>query len=144
MMYTIYDPATGQILSVLSTHDPLQAEANLADCSYILGDYNGQHYYINQGQAVAKSADPTTDTIQYIFDYATKSWIVDTLQTNRRVRQYRSKLLGTIDRINPVWYTSLTTEQQTDLVVYRQQLLDVPQQTGFPIDISWPTKPTWL
>jgi hypothetical protein len=143
-MYTIYDPATGQILSVLSTHDPLQAEANLTDCSYILGDYNSQHYYINQGQAVAKSADPSNDMIQYIFDYATKTWIVDTLQTIRCARQYRSKLLATIDRINPVWHNSLTTEQQTDLVAYRQQLLDVPQQTGFPTSIEWPAKPAWL
>jgi hypothetical protein len=25
--------------------------------------------------------------------------------------------------------------------VYRQSLRDLPQQTGFPLDIAWPTKP---
>jgi hypothetical protein len=38
----------------------------------------------------------------------------------------------------------LTTEQQQQLQTYRQALLDVPQQAGFPDTIEWPEKPEWL
>jgi hypothetical protein len=46
--------------------------------------------------------------------------------------------------VNPIWYASLTTEQQTQLADYRQALLDVPAQSGFPENVSWPNKPGWL
>lgn len=144
MNYTTYDPATGQILSVLTTNDPLQVQTNLADKSYIVGDYNGQHYYVDQGQAVAKSANPSNDTNHYTFDYATKNWLLDVTKTASKVRQYRSKLLLTVDLVSPVRYASLTTDQQTQLQQYRQALLDVPQQVSFPESVEWPAKPTWL
>lgn len=35
----------------------------------------------------------------------------------------------------------LSAEQKAAWVAYRQQLRDVPSQTGFPDNISWPTKP---
>jgi len=59
-------------------------------------------------------------------------------------RKQRNQLLEIIDKINPVWYGTLTDEQKQELVVYRQALLDVPQQPGFPATISWPEKPSWL
>lgn len=69
--------------------------------------------------------------------------VTQSVQTS--MRQVRNKLLkDTVDIINPVWYATLNTEQQQELATYRQQLLDVPSQAGFPADITWPTKPTWL
>ena len=59
-------------------------------------------------------------------------------------RRIRDQLLSLVDQVTPVWYASLTPEQQQDLQAYRQALLAVPQQAGFPTDIQWPTKPTWL
>jgi hypothetical protein len=59
-------------------------------------------------------------------------------------RQYRDTLLSQIDKINPIWYASLTAQQQQELATYRQALLDMPQQTGFPESVEWPAKPTWL
>ena len=80
--------------------------------------------------------------------------IIDYNQTNTetpdlnirgsRARQSRNQLLAQVDRVNPIWYASLTAEQQTELAQYRQALLDVPQQESFPDNISWPTKPIWL
>jgi hypothetical protein len=61
------------------------------------------------------------------------------------VRDSRNKILNeTVDRINPIRYESLTTQQQTELKIYRQALLDISKQSGWPGDITWPTKPTWL
>jgi hypothetical protein len=141
MTYTIYDPATGQILSVLTTHDLLQAETNLADKSYIAGEYSGQHYYIESGQAVEKAEKPSRS---HVFDYSTKTWQLDQVHSEAQARRQRDSELSVVDRVNPVWYASLTADQQADLVAYRQQLLAVPQQAGFPTAVVWPAKPTWL
>jgi len=35
----------------------------------------------------------------------------------------------------------LSEEQKTAWGTYRQELLDIPQQEGFPWEITWPTKP---
>ena len=61
------------------------------------------------------------------------------------LRELRNKTLkDDIDSINPIRYALLTEEQRTELQTYRQQLLDVPQQAGWPKDIEWPTKPAWM
>ena len=46
-----------------------------------------------------------------------------------------------IDSLNPIRWASLTTEQQDAMTAYRQELLDVPAQEGFPWEVTWPVKP---
>ena len=143
MNYTTYDPLTGRIIQIVSiSHDDL-FDANLAGHTYIQGSYSSDRYYINNGQPVELPQQPTNDMV-YIFDWNSKSWIVDVEQSGKQLKSQRNQLLSTIDRVNPVWYNSLTTDQQAELSTYRQALLDVPQQAGFPTDIVWPAKPTWL
>lgn len=60
------------------------------------------------------------------------------------VRAQRDTILAAeVDPIatNPLRWNALTPEQQDALAAYRQALLDVPQQEGFPSDVIWPTKP---
>ena len=60
------------------------------------------------------------------------------------VRLTRNSLLGTeVDVLlnNPLLWAELTTEQQNAWTQYRTNLLNVPQQSGFPNTITWPTKP---
>jgi hypothetical protein len=35
----------------------------------------------------------------------------------------------------------LTAQQQTNWATYRQQLRDITIQSGYPFNITWPTKP---
>ena len=59
-------------------------------------------------------------------------------------RTQRDALLTTIvDPIvtNPLRWGTMTSDEQQMWVNYRQALLDVPQQPGFPASISWPNKP---
>lgn len=42
---------------------------------------------------------------------------------------------------NALRWAALTAEQQQAWADYRQALLDVPQQEGFPHNVSWPVKP---
>ena len=67
------------------------------------------------------------------------------LEMAEKARQERDARLTEFDRElyrNQFFWSTLTTDQQTDRLAYRQALLDVPQQSGFPTDISWPAYPT--
>ncbi len=59
------------------------------------------------------------------------------------IREERNFYLEEMDAIvaNPLRWAAMTTEQQNAWSTYRQELLDVPQQSGFPETVSWPTKP---
>lgn len=59
------------------------------------------------------------------------------------VRERRDALLRDLDAItsNPLRWASFSTETQQAYAVYRQALLDVPQQSGFPDTVDWPTPP---
>ena len=52
-----------------------------------------------------------------------------------------SLLLKHVDRFNAIRFESLNGEKQKAWVEYRQALLNVPQQAGFPFTITWPTPP---
>ena len=58
------------------------------------------------------------------------------------IRDERNKLLkSTVDTISTLRLESMTPEQQNVWRAYRQALLDVPQQTNFPLEVVWPTQP---
>ena len=60
-----------------------------------------------------------------------------------QLREERDGLLAEVDAIagNALRWATLSAEQQDAWAVYRQALLDVPQQAGFPNDVTWPVKP---
>ena len=61
-----------------------------------------------------------------------------------QVRGERDNILTTVvDPLvsNPLRWADLTAAKQTEWSQYRTDLLGVPQQDGFPTNITWPTKP---
>jgi len=60
-----------------------------------------------------------------------------------QVRTDRDARLALLDAIvvNPLRWAACTPEEQAALAAYRQALLDVPQQGGFPGEIDWPEMP---
>jgi len=60
-----------------------------------------------------------------------------------QVRADRDYRLVEVDAIagNALRWAALDADTQAAWSTYRQALLDVPQQSGFPHDITWPTKP---
>lgn len=42
---------------------------------------------------------------------------------------------------NPLLWDELTLEKQEEWKQYRLALKDIPQQSGFPYSVTWPTKP---
>lgn len=51
------------------------------------------------------------------------------------------RLVRDIDSINAVRWAGLSGDQQAALAQYRQDLLDVPGQAGFPENVVWPVAP---
>jgi hypothetical protein len=60
------------------------------------------------------------------------------------VRFERNQILATVvDPLvsNPLRWGGLTVEKQQEWADYRRALLDIPDQAGFPADVTWPIKP---
>ena len=63
----------------------------------------------------------------------------------QEVRNERDGILSmVVDPLvsNPLRWAEMTPETQATWAQYRQDLLDVPQQAGFPHSVTWPTEPS--
>lgn len=82
------------------------------------------------------------------YDYADGAWVenaerkLSVLSSRARI-QRDEKLVSEVDPIasNNLRWAELTSEKQAEWTQYRTNLLNVPQQSGFPTSISWPSKP---
>ena len=67
---------------------------------------------------------------------------IETERITRDARARRDTLLKeVVDSVNPMRWEALTDIQKDAWRAYRQALLDVPQQEGFPTNIVWPEAP---
>ena len=65
-------------------------------------------------------------------------------QKSSDIRLLRDQLLQSeVDPVvtNPLRWAELSSAVQQQWTDYRTALLDVPQQSGFPNEVVWPTKP---
>lgn len=65
-------------------------------------------------------------------------------ELSEQLRDRRNSLLSVVDSLagNALRWATLSSEQQSAWGVYRQALLDVPQQSGFPNNVVWPVSPS--
>ena len=56
--------------------------------------------------------------------------------TESQVRQERDQLIAATD-----WWATADRTMTAEQTAYRQALRDITDQSGFPTDITWPTKP---
>ena len=66
-------------------------------------------------------------------------------ETSAQVRGERDNILTTVvDPMvsNPLRWADLTSDKQAEWSQYRTDLLAVPQQAGFPNNITWPQEPS--
>ena len=119
MKYTIYKTATGEILRIVICNGP---EQQIADGeAYIEGEFSDIDYIVSNGQAVSK---PTP--------------IFDADAAAMQIRIKRNKLLAACDwtQVNDV---PAATSQKW--ATYRQELRDIPLQSGFAFSVVWPVAP---
>ena len=67
-------------------------------------------------------------------------WVI----TDAMVRSKRDMLLKEVDLIagNALRWAALDADTQAAWAAYRQALLDVPAQAGFPHNVTWPEVPS--
>ena len=138
MTLTLYEPS-GRIIGYVS-HNDVSIPDNVL---YVEGMIPADHY-IKNGRAYPLPTNPSDEDRIYEFDYEKMQWIIDLPITNTVIRRHRDQKLSVVDQVNPARYAGLSQAQQQELQQYRQHLLDVPQQPGFPESITWPAKPAWL
>jgi hypothetical protein len=64
------------------------------------------------------------------------------LEKEDEVKAKRERILNeTVDRINGPWWESMSEDEKTLWRAYRQALLDIPEQEGYPFQVIWPEKP---
>lgn len=59
----------------------------------------------------------------------------------RQLRDQKLKAFDTDLYRNEIYWAGLTEVQKTERLAYRQLLLDITLQVGFPSVIDWPLKP---
>ena len=52
-----------------------------------------------------------------------------------------TRLAETVDRLNPIQWESFSESQKNAWRAYRTSLLAIPEQAGFPWEVTWPTPP---
>ncbi len=82
-------------------------------------------------------------------DWIDGGWVEDIARKTEaktiEARGERDKLLSiVVDPVvsNPLLWGDMTDAKRAEWTQYRTDLLNVPQQSGFPSTITWPTKPT--
>lgn len=61
------------------------------------------------------------------------------------VRAARDDLLAqTVDKINPLRWASMSDAQKQECMIFRQSVLDITLQVGFPFNVEWPSAPAFL
>lgn len=90
------------------------------------------------------SPEPSQEEISQLWDMYGEEAII--FEKTSLGRAERDNLLTELDKFisNPLRYSSLTKTQKDKVSEYRQLLLDVPQQEGFPLVIEWPVKPEFI
>lgn len=109
----------------------------------------------------------STETVGYIADKddvaETGQWVYEQIMTGKAgdiadytpppppteeqlaefARSYRVQLLQAVDVVvsNPLRWASYDDEQKDLIATYRQALLDITDQEGFPANIAWPNSP---
>lgn len=95
--------------------------------------------YIEDGSVVDMPPRPDEN---YFFNYQSRAWEADVALASLKAMSKRSELLANgPDRINPIWWSSMTQTEKDAWTSYRQALLDVTEQPNYPLQVDWPVKP---
>jgi hypothetical protein len=63
-------------------------------------------------------------------------------EKEEEIRAQRERILReTVDRVNGPWWEAMAEGEKAAWRAYRQALLDLPEQEGYPFNLSWPARP---
>lgn len=107
---------------------------------YHYADDEGNYIGVDNRNLAKPSWVETTEPYHGAAQYINGSW-----DFSRPVRFDRDNALLELDELtkNALRWESLTETKKDGVRAYRQLLLDITGQAGFPDDVAWPTKPEW-
>lgn len=140
----VYEKNTGKIKQVHSATSPdiIETAKTLIseDMDYIDVEFFNftpdTHYVDPETKIVKEKGDNPTPF--HTWDYSQKQWIFDPENGAQLIREKRDELLKQSD-----WSQGLDVPEnlRTVWAVYRNDLRNIPQQEGFPEQVTWPTPP---
>jgi len=137
--YTIYKNDTGEIVftGVAAQEDEIKNMTAVGQSCLL--EASKENQLVDNGTVADMPPKPDGE---YIFNYTSKTWVFNEPVATAKALYQRDQLLKDgPDRINPIWFSAMTTEQQQAWADYRQALLDITDQSGFPMMIDWPARP---
>lgn len=135
MKFTMFLEDTGQIVQIGECDSDL-VELQLRDgMDIVIGHYDSNQFYWNGSSMQAMPPRPGE---WYVWDYQQRQWIADTVTAAASVTAKRDSLLRGCD-----WTQMPDVPEATQLAwrPYRQALRDVTSQSGYPLNVTWPTAP---
>lgn len=154
MYFIVYYKLNGEMLNLAFTNDEFGANAfksanydaiEISEAFYNELKINKQSVYIKNNEIIIRPPSP----FQYAkWDVNNKVWFLDTeyqlASETELVREKRNLLLLGVDEIvmNPLRWNELSSTKQVEWTQYRIDLLNVPQQSGFPLNVVFPIAPT--
>lgn len=138
MNFTTYSK-NGQITGVTNDMDRAKSE------NYILGTYNSNEYYVRNKVAIKYPPKPKNSShVVYNFDYDTNCWVINVNETDIMARQLRNEFFKYVDKVNPLWFDELSDLEKIQLAGFRNDLIGITKQPGYPVQIQWPIIPDFL
>jgi len=111
-------------------------------------DANGEYIELMYDGPTPTGSTPVPRREAEWFDLVDGAWVINQSRHNeaaaKTIRGLRDKKLRVVDKIvsNPLRWAEMAVAKQAEWSQYRTDLLDVPQQSGFPHIITWPVEPT--
>lgn len=138
--YACYEPSGQYIVTGTCEND--LTEYDIPDgCSVYYGEVSivTQYHDIATNTPAEKGARPSDG---YTFNYTTKSWEPDTGYLIYKIGVVRLQKLQESDWTDTASApTRLGQTLYAQWQTYRQALRDIPEQSGYPLNVVWPTPP---
>ena len=135
MRRCFFDSSNGRFTGFVDSQSQEVLDMNTPEGSvFVDGNYD-INYYLDQGVVVRQPEQPST---LHMFDFQTKTWIF----SSSAIKGKRASLLEQSD-----WTDTLSSKTRlgdnlySQWQTYRQALRDIPQQSGYPQNVVWPTPP---
>jgi hypothetical protein len=135
MRRCFFNSNDGRFVSFVDSQNQEVLDMNTPEGSvFVDGNYD-INYYLDQGVVVKQPDQPST---LHMFDFQTKTWIY----SSSAIKGKRARLLEQSDWTDTLSSkTRLGDDVYSQWQIYRQALRDIPQQSGYPQNVVWPTPP---
>ena len=139
--YACYDSLGRYVVVGVSEGDLIPDDVPDA-CSVYYGVVNVVTQYHNTATDIPteKGAPPTPDG--YTFNYTTKTW-----EPNTAYMVYKVKVIRDQKLLDSDWTDTASAPARLGQTLYaqwqtyRQDLRNIPEQSGYPLNVVWPTPP---